>query len=165
MSEVDIAPSVKQLQFDNDDVVDAAMRVLAGANCRAINTNPDGACAIHAVFGAVSAQDRWLHCDCPRELLRELIGHPLGTIMSRTRPHMQSLVVSVTSALWDEFVVPHVRPGFSTSSAPNEEAMFLERLRMPMQRPLLDTVQARLLEYRTSLIQQDTILPTHERIV
>ena len=34
LSEFDIAPSVKELQFDNDDVVDAAMRVLVGANCR-----------------------------------------------------------------------------------------------------------------------------------
>ena len=95
---------------DGDEAPDAVVR-FAGMMCSELETNGDGASALHAVFGQYRSSSKLIEHHNPRALAKEVLDQPLDSVRQRMRPSMQYLLESVTMNLWSEFVVPYVGPG------------------------------------------------------
>ena len=102
---------VCQLDFADGDVVAEGAATLQGATCTELTTKADGACAIHAVFGAYLPSTQEIEHANPRLLAQEVLDQPLDEIRKGVRLEMRHLVEYVLTTLWSEFVVPYVQSG------------------------------------------------------
>ena len=97
---------VLELTSSVSDVLPQDVASLVGLQVRELSTRGDGACALHAAFGylpdVLSAE---LHLQHPRLFLRSTLGQPLEVIRSRVRPTQESLINTVVSALWTDFLL------------------------------------------------------------
>jgi len=148
--------TAKPLVFDANDVIPVDLRALAGTTCQEIQTDGDGACALHAAWGHINPARSQLECANSRRRLREILNHPFDTIVSHTRPHMRELLDKVTTSLWQDFVVQSL----STGAVAREEHMFMSRLSDLQHQSFLAACREHLQTYRTSKQNRDEAFRT-----
>ena len=120
----------KKIELDGGDTLGNFGAILAGKLVREITTKGDGACSIHAAFGAASAPGDSVALKRPRALLRSILDKPVLQIFNGCRPRMRTLAAFVESALWTEFITPYVKPDGRVVGASGEELKFINRMRM-----------------------------------
>ena len=124
-----------KLTFNDRDSVPPELSYLPGRMCSEIVTKADGACAVHAVFGRPCWNKLHLVAPTPRKILHTILDHSLSDIESNLRPQYQMLATNMVCELWAGIVLPWLES--SESNIPNEEGMFLNKLK---QSPLQETV-------------------------
>ena len=134
-ADVIVNPDVRVLDTSESGHVDGWLAELQGKLCRELQTNGDGACAMHATFGEADATKHELFCPQPRVQLRALLGQPLALAKDKVRPSHIHLLDAVVSSLWADFVVPYAHD--LERLRPREEDMFWERMHSS---PSLDQV-------------------------
>jgi len=88
---------------DNDE--DAALHPYMGKEYRSIATEGDGACAIHSLFGAPDAckGDKLFELNARQRAINTMGSNAL---QFQGRLGCEELFASVTSCLWDEYLLP-----------------------------------------------------------
>lgn len=131
-----VEKEILTLTFNDRDSVPPELSHLPGRVCSEVVTKADGACAVHAVFGRPCWNKLHLVAPRPRKILHTILDHSLSDIKSNLRPQYQTLATNIVSELWAGIVLPWLES--SENIIPNEESMFLKKLR---QSHLQKTVQ------------------------
>ena len=95
-----------RLQIDGEDDVDRHVRDALPEAVAAINTNGDGACAIHSVWGTPTLSNE-LKCLEARNLAWEALGESLESLHLNVPPNFSEDVEKLASSLWNEFMLRH----------------------------------------------------------
>ena len=95
-----------RLVLDSGDVVPEGIRSIHGEHMtwHEVQTNGNGACGLHAVFGVPSDQRELEHWDA-RGLARELLGTPFALLRQQLGAQSE-ILTTVEAKIWEDFVLP-----------------------------------------------------------
>ena len=91
----------------------------SGKRCKKCDTNPDGACAIHSVFGTLKKGE--ITHDCPRELLRRSFGSSWSEFQGNVNDWI------FVQNLKDDIFKDCLKPGATSQQLGSDEKMLWRR--------------------------------------
>ena len=123
---VTVHSEIFRLQVDDVDA-DAGpqTQALDKASGHIMDTNSNGACAIHAVFGTPNDMQE-LFCADARQMVERLLQVPFHTICQQLSFHASSkqALEDIETSMWDELIVPLLQAEHEETPLSKEQEIF-----------------------------------------